>query len=721
MLAEQKLNQVNVQFVMQETQSLVNAVIAEKLQQVSQVLTENNLDPDILLAEVLENDSHSNIFQNLHNQRAQNTQFISRLGMIEPKVTFLPFSADDFGRYDTGRRQRFRIPQYMSIPFFDQLQRILNFPDVLAEIRREKTFTPGVWSTYEDGENFKKIPIFQLHPEAIQIHLYLDEVQMCTEVGNHTKKNKLVFVYFSIGNLPIKFRSTFRAINVLAIIYNNVFNRYGANVILKPIVEDFKKLEQGVELTISGEQRKVYGTLAAVSADNLASHQIGGFKIGFGFGFRKCRFCMATADDIQSKFFDYQHIPRSINDHNFHCSGIANENLRDHCSRLYGIREQSVLNELNFFHVIGGLVPDVMHDVLEGSLPLTICELLYYCIATKKYFTLAQLNNIIDKFDYGHIESKNKPSHIEWSHIEKRKLRQSAAQIWTLAINLPLMIGVKVTRNDPRWFCLTVLLEICRLIFLTSITSFQLNQLEFLIDEFLTDFKYNFGRRIIPKMHHLIHYPRIIREIGPLGAFWCMRYEAKHSYFKQLQRKIRNYINIPYTLSLRHQQWQCYHFARAGVEFLKIHVDSKSKKLKSHLTQSKCAVQIAQFFNLDNVCNVVVDRLNWITKGRTMFKVKDSFILCSFNNNSRQFGLIVDILLLREHYFFICKIFRTVKFYNHLQAFRLRERNDDFHIAVSYSTLPDFHVYCKHKPAFHRPKSLDVFITCKIELSLSDD
>ena len=52
MLAEQKLNQVNVQFVMQETQSLVNAVIAEKLQQVSQVLTENNLDPDILLAEV---------------------------------------------------------------------------------------------------------------------------------------------------------------------------------------------------------------------------------------------------------------------------------------------------------------------------------------------------------------------------------------------------------------------------------------------------------------------------------------------------------------------------------------------------------------------------------------------------------------------------------------------------------------------------------------------
>ncbi len=75
----------------------------------------------------------------------------------------------------------------------------------------------------------------------------------------------------------------------------------------------------------------VYGTLAAVSADNLASHQIGGFKIGFGFGFRNCCFCMATAADIQSKFFDYQHKPRSKFDHNFHCAGIAIENLRQHC------------------------------------------------------------------------------------------------------------------------------------------------------------------------------------------------------------------------------------------------------------------------------------------------------------------------------------------------------------------------------------------------------
>ena len=37
-----------------------------------------------------------------------------------------------------------------------------------------------------------------------------------------------------------------------------------------------------------------------------------------------------------------------------------------------------------------------------------------------------------------------------------------------------------------------------------------------------------------------------------------MRYEAKHSYFKKLAQSIGNFINLPYTLAMRHQQLQCY-------------------------------------------------------------------------------------------------------------------------------------------------------------------
>ena len=37
-----------------------------------------------------------------------------------------------------------------------------------------------------------------------------------------------------------------------------------------------------------------------------------------------------------------------------------------------------------------------------------------------------------------------------------------------------------------------------------------------------------------------------------------MRFEAKHSYFKRLAHAMGNFINLPYSLAQRHQQYQCY-------------------------------------------------------------------------------------------------------------------------------------------------------------------
>ena len=37
-----------------------------------------------------------------------------------------------------------------------------------------------------------------------------------------------------------------------------------------------------------------------------------------------------------------------------------------------------------------------------------------------------------------------------------------------------------------------------------------------------------------------------------------MRFEAKHSYFKQLAHSMGNFVNITYSLATRHQYYQCY-------------------------------------------------------------------------------------------------------------------------------------------------------------------
>ncbi len=49
-----------------------------------------------------------------------------------------------------------------------------------------------------------------------------------------------------------------------------------------------------------------------------------------------------------------------------------------------------------------------------------------------------------------------------------------------------------------------------------------------------------------------------IFRFGPLVRHWTMRFEAKHSYFKRLAQSMGNFINIPYSLAMRHQQLQCY-------------------------------------------------------------------------------------------------------------------------------------------------------------------
>ena len=53
--------------------------------------------------------------------------------------------------------------------------------------------------------------------------------------------------------------------------------------------------------------------------------------------------------------------------------------------------------------------------------------------------------------------------------------------------------------------------------------------------------------------------------LGPLIRSWCMRYEAKHHYFKKLSQAIGNFTNLPYTLSMRHQQWVCYKLQSLGI------------------------------------------------------------------------------------------------------------------------------------------------------------
>uniref|UniRef100_A0A1X7V448 Uncharacterized protein n=1 Tax=Amphimedon queenslandica TaxID=400682 RepID=A0A1X7V448_AMPQE len=167
-------------------------------------------------------------------------------------------------------------------------------------------------------------------------------------------------------------------------------------------MDDIKKLEND---GIIFNWHLFKGTISLVSGDNLASNYLGGFKSPLG-SFRNCQQCMSTDDTMKTQ----------------------------------------------------GMVPDVIHDVLEGVAPYEVKEMLKVFVGSGT-FRLDDLNAFIANFPYPDVHSNCKPSCISQTtyHSNDNKI---AIQMWVLMRYLPIIIGDKVPVNDPYWDNFLTLLRI---------------------------------------------------------------------------------------------------------------------------------------------------------------------------------------------------------------------------------------------------------------------
>lgn len=194
--------------------------------------------------------------------------------------------------------------------------------------------------------------------------------------------------------------------------------------------------DAGVTFQLGGTEYTFNGSFALIPGDNLASQYLGGYK-ALASALRKCRQCMAVDDGMQSEvgcitylcftytdacvlcvvsqFVSEAFQPRTRETHAAQCSSL-NGPLRDHMATTFGIHRDSILNTSRYFHVTEGLVPDVMHDVLEGALPLEVKELIKYLIS-KKTISLSELNKAVESFEYAGLDACNKPTPIALSTL----------------------------------------------------------------------------------------------------------------------------------------------------------------------------------------------------------------------------------------------------------------------------------------------------------------
>ena len=135
------------------------------------------------------------------------------------------------------------------------------------------------------------------------------------------------------------------------------------------MIDDINRLQmQGLD--INGKSIKF--SFSTIVADNLASHQIGGFQCNFNHGFF-CRRCFITPAEKSLPINDVKVGIRTIRNHDDLLRRINSDPL---ATPRMGVVGLSPLDGLIGFHPIVSLPQDIMHDLFEGVCPLILVRLL---------------------------------------------------------------------------------------------------------------------------------------------------------------------------------------------------------------------------------------------------------------------------------------------------------------------------------------------------------
>ena len=447
--------------------------------------------------------------------------------------------------------------QYISV--IDTLKVVLKNDDVRTQILNPEASAEGHLRSFRDGAVYKNHPIFSQHPYAIEIVVYADEFEVVNPLGPHKKKHKIMAFYFTLGNFHSTCKSQKSCMFLLALCRSIHINKYGFEPIALRFNEEIEVLETS-GIAVDGYPHEMHGAVAFIAGDNLNSHMIGGYNACFSPKvLYPCRFCLTTNSEMQEILFVDEMSVRTRHSYDQHVSAMQQNGNELPC---FGIRRKSTFIS-GSFHVVDGLPPDIMHDLLEGVVPFEMSLVLKYCIS-KGYFTVEEVNSILASWRYGPLDKANKPVLLSATFGET--IKQNAGRMWCLLRLFPLMVGSRVPDGDKYWQFLLELKDIVELVFAPHLAVGHVLMLQTKVQDHLHSFRKLFPeKQLKPKQHFMLHYSQSMFVFGPLRKCWCMRFEAKHHYFSRLMRVVNNFKHVCKTLAERHQMSLAYLLASKSI------------------------------------------------------------------------------------------------------------------------------------------------------------
>lgn len=482
-------------------------------------------------------------FKSVDTAYKQNKYWKERGCLIEPKEYTIGYHQS----FKVDKNTGMSVPETVQvtgqyIPLREMLQAYLkdNNKAVIATSHPSKN--EDCLCNYLDGQKWQD---YQDKDNVVLLRFYGDDFEPANPLGSRKSLYKIGTIYYQCEGFPTEMLTKTENSLMALCYYADDVKEFGWKQVLKPFLDELRSLEEtGFDLTIDGKVSSFKVAVSTLTGDNLFLNSILGYVESFSANY-PCRHCLVEKRDFSTTFVEDSTKVRTCDNYDSSISDLSISTT--------GIKENSALNVLSSFHAATNYVQDVMHDVFEGVC-LYDMKLICSQLINDGIFTLNDMNSRVQSFNYGYYDVGNKPPVITKAHLDAEQLSMEAVQAWCFVRIFSFAVGDLVPRGNKYWQLYILLRQIMDIICAPYVHRKEIDLLRVLIKEYLTMRMELFADvGLKNKHHHLVHYPRLIEQVGPLSRFWCLRFEAKHQRAKKLIHLSGNFKNVPKSIASRHQ------------------------------------------------------------------------------------------------------------------------------------------------------------------------
>lgn len=411
---------------------------------------------------------------------------------------------------------------------------------MLANVEAMSKF--NTYYSFINGDFWKTVNVDE-QKIIVPLFLYMDDFEINDPLGSKSCQQKICGMYYTFPTIPKHQAARLMNIFVCGFIKCTDLYDCGLNIALTPLIDIFKKLYiDGLNIETGDKHYKIYVQLVQILGDNLGLNTALGYSNSFS-SYSFCRVCKRNKNETRIDCIEHSNSLR--NKINYELDIALNDPTTT------GVKNNSIFNSLSYFHVTDNISCDIMHDLFSGVCKYNFSKILHYFIYEKKIFTLETFNYRKQMFQYGETEIGNVCPPVQKNHIKNSNFKMSAKQMKTFSHFVLLMIGDLVEPNDSVYNFLILFIKIIDCLLLPNFDDDVLIKLQLLIEEHNQLYQSLFNDTLKPKHHNLVHYPTIIKKLGPLRYLWSFRFEAEHQIHKQYARSTTSRVNVPLSLGIK--------------------------------------------------------------------------------------------------------------------------------------------------------------------------